>query len=362
MRKLQQVVNSIGELDERAMRMARERQNQLTKPSGSLGILEDLSVKLAGITGNAAPVIGRKVVIVMAGDHGVTAEGVSAFPPEVTPQMVLNFAAGGAAINVLARHVGADVTVVDIGVAADVETPGVINRKVRKGTDNIAIGPAMSREEAIACLEVGIEIADREVDKGATLLATGDMGIGNTTPSSAILAAFTGFPASEVVGRGTGVEEEALARKRTVVEKALMVNAPNPEDPIDVLSKVGGLEIGGLAGAIIGSAARRVPVVIDGFISGAAAMLASRIAPRSVDYMIASHVSAEQGHRRMLEYLGLTPMLHMDMRLGEGTGAVLAMDLVEAAAKVINEMATFAEAGVSEKTSTLSSIESAKKD
>ncbi len=384
MRKLQRAVNSIEELDERAMRMARERQERLTKPSGSLGVLEDLSVKLAGITGNARPEVGRKVVIVMAGDHGVTIEGVSAFPSEVTPQMVLNFASGGAAINVLARHVGADVVVVDIGVAVDVEAPGaaqfanprpgsrgsaadvgavgLVHRKVRRGTDNMAIGPAMSREEAIACVEVGIEMAHREVERGATLLATGDMGIGNTTPSSAILAALTGSPVADVVGRGTGIEEGALAKKREVVERALRVNAPNPEDPIDVLSKVGGLEIGGLAGVIIGSAARRVPVVIDGFISGAAALLAAKIAPQSIDYMIASHVSAEPGHRKMLEHLGLKPMLHMDMRLGEGTGAALAMGLVEAAAKVLNEMATFAEAGVSEKKGAPTRIESPTKN
>ncbi|MCL5292472.1 MAG: nicotinate-nucleotide--dimethylbenzimidazole phosphoribosyltransferase [Actinobacteria bacterium] len=349
MKKLQETINSITGLDEDAMLLAGERQDSLTKPPGALGMLEELSIRVAGITGEPRPKIGRKVVIVMAGDHGVTAEGVSAYPSEVTPQMVLNFAAGGAAINVLARHVGAEVVVVDIGVATDVDALCVECRKVKSGTDNFARGPAMSIEEAVAVLETGIEIAEREIDRGATLIATGDMGIGNTTASSALLAAFTGLPLNGLVGKGTGIEEGLLGHKREVIESAIRVNKPDGNDPLDALAKLGGLEIGGLAGVILGAASRRTPVVIDGFISGAAALVAAKLAPRSVEYMIASHVSVEPGHRRMLEVLGLKPMLYMDMRLGEGTGAALGMALVEAATKIINEMATFEEAGVTQK-------------
>ncbi|MEW5706262.1 MAG: nicotinate-nucleotide--dimethylbenzimidazole phosphoribosyltransferase [Actinomycetota bacterium] len=348
-----ETLNKIEPLDEEAMRKARERQDQLTKPAGSLGVLEDISVKLAGITGNVINEINKKTVVVMAADHGVTEEGVSAYPKEVTPQMVLNFVRGGAAINVLARHAGAEVVVVDIGVDAPINSPGVIQQKVRSGTANFAKMPAMDRDEAVRALEIGIEIAYQQIDNGTSLLATGDMGIGNTTPSSAILRVLTGRSIDEVVGRGTGIDDKSLKVKKAVIEKAIDLLKPNMDDPIDVLSKVGGLEIGGIAGLMIGAAARRVPVIIDGFISGAAALIASRISPQSIDYMIASHVSVEPGHRIMLEELGLKPMLHMNMRLGEGTGAVLAMNMVEAATKIIKEMATFAEAGVSEKETVL---------
>jgi nicotinate-nucleotide--dimethylbenzimidazole phosphoribosyltransferase len=329
------------------MHAAQQRLDQLTKPPGSLGVLEDLAVRLAGISGNPLPRVKDKAVVVMAADHGVVEQGVSAFPSEVTAQMVLNFLRGGAAINVLARQAGARVTVVDIGVARSMHQPGLINRKVRLGTANIARCPAMTREEAVQALETGIEIATDEVGRGADILATGDMGIGNTTPSSAILACFSGLPARRVVGRGTGVDDRRLALKVAAVEAALRVNQPDPRDPIDVLSKVGGLEIGGLAGVILGAAANRRPVVIDGFISGAAALVAARIAPKAVNYMIASHLSQEPGHRLILEMLDLEPMLQMKMRLGEGTGAVLAFHLVEAATRILREMATFADAGVS---------------
>lgn len=349
MHKLNDTISNIAAPDAEAMQRARERQDQLTKPQGSLGILEELSIRLAGIQGRAQPQISKKVIIVMAGDHGVVAEGVSAFPQEVTPQMVANFAGGGAGINVLARHVGAEVRVVDIGVAVPVEIEGIVQKKVRPGTANMAEGPAMSREQAVASIEAGIEVAEAEIAAGADLLGTGDMGIGNTTPSSAILTVFSGAGMEQTVGRGTGIDTEALANKRDVVNRAIEVNRPDRNDGLDVLARVGGLEIGGLAGVILAAAAGRVPVVIDGFISGAAALVAASLCPGSRDYMIASHVSVEPGHKLMLEELGLKPMLFMDMRLGEGTGAALASSLVEASAKVLSEMATFGEAGVAEK-------------
>ncbi len=346
---LEQTLSNIKPLDKGAMEAARERQNNLTKPAGSLGVLEAISIQLAGITGNVINEVDRKTVVVMAGDHGVTDERVSAFPKEVTPQMVLNFINGGAAINSLARHVGAKVMVVDIGVATEINHPAVVNKKIRPGTANFAKGPAMTRDEAIQAIEVGIEVARQEADKGTQILATGDMGIGNTTPSSAILSALTGKPIDGLVGYGTGIDNGVLDHKKRVVEDAINMLKPDKNDPIDVLAKVGGLEIAGLAGLILGGASRRLPVVIDGFISGAAALVAGRISPESISYMVASHVSVEPGHRLILEELGLKPMLHMDMRLGEGTGAALAMNIVEAATKVIKEMATFEEASVSKK-------------
>jgi nicotinate-nucleotide--dimethylbenzimidazole phosphoribosyltransferase len=331
------------------MSEAKARQDQLTKPQGSLGVLEDLSIKLAGITRQVKPKIAKKVIIVMAGDHGVVEEGVSAFPAEVTPQMVMNFVAGGAGINVLSRHVGAEVVIVDIGVAAEINHPSVIQAKVRAGTANFAKEAAMSRAEAVQSILVGAGIAQQEIDKGATILGTGDMGIGNTTPSTAILSALTNTPPEEVCGYGTGIDDHGLKHKIKVINQALEMHKPDASDPIEVLSKVGGLEIGGLAGVILASAAKRIPIVIDGFISGAAALLASRLAPKSVNYMIASHVSVEPGHKTILNEVGLSPMLHMNMRLGEGTGAALGISVVEAASKIINEMATFSEASVSEK-------------
>jgi nicotinate-nucleotide--dimethylbenzimidazole phosphoribosyltransferase len=346
---LEEVLSEIKPLDKEAMKAARNHQDRLTKPAGSLGMLEEVSIRLAGITGNVINDVSKKTVIVMAGDHGVTDEGVTAFPKEVTAQMVLNFAHGGAAINVLSKHVGAEVVVVDVGVAVPIDSPGVVSRKVRMGTANFAKEEAMTREEAIKAVGVGIEIAFDEIDNGAKILATGDMGIANTTPSSAILMAITGLESGDAVGRGTGITDEALLRKRDVIEKSIALHKPDPEDPMDVLAKVGGLEIAGIAGVILGAAARRTPVVIDGFISGAGALIAGHISPQSRDYMFASHVSVEPGHRKIIENLGLKPMLFMDMRLGEGTGAALAMNLIEAATKIISEMATFTEAGVSDK-------------
>lgn len=349
MNKLNKIIESIDGLDLKSMRLAHERQDQLTKPKGSLGVLEELSIKLAGIQGKPLPEISRKVIIVMAGDHGVADEGVSAFPQEVTPQMVANFAAGGAGINVLARHAGAEVRIVDMGVACPIDIPGVIDKKIRPGTANMAVGPAMTRDQAVACIEAGIEVAEEAIADGADLLGTGDMGIANTTASSAILTVFSGAELEHSVGRGTGIGADALDKKREVIRRAIKVNQPDKRDGLDVLAKVGGLEIGGLAGVILAAAANRVPVIIDGFISSAAALIAASLCPESRSYMIASHVSVEPGHKLMLDQLALKPMLFMNMRLGEGTGAALASSLVEASCKVLAEMATFAEAGVAEK-------------
>ena len=341
---------SIAPLDEEAMAAARARQDTLTKPLGSLGRLEDLSVRLAGIFGEAIPGIRRKSVILAAGDHGVVAEGVSAYPQEVTPQMIYNFLSGGAGINVLARHAGADIVVLDAGVAADLEShPQLRSVKVAKGTDNMARGPAMTRQQAIQCLETGINVAQEQVSGGADLIACGDMGIGNTTPSSAITAVLTGADPEVTTGRGTGLDDPGLAHKVAVIRQAIQTNSPDPQDGLDVLIKVGGFEIGVLAGAMLGTAASRRPVMVDGFISGAAALIAWAIHRGASDYFIASHQSVEPGHRVGLEAMGLTPLLDLGMRLGEGTGATLAMHVVEAAAKCLAEMATFAEAGVSER-------------
>jgi nicotinate-nucleotide--dimethylbenzimidazole phosphoribosyltransferase len=341
------LVNKIGALDKNAMDQAADRLNSLTKPIGSLGVLEDLVIQLAGITGNVMPRVANKMVVVMAGDHGVVEEGVSAAPQSVTPQMVHNFLNGGAAINVLARCAGAQVKVVDVGVADQtLRHPSLISRKVRPGTANMTKGPAMSREEAWQAIKIGADIAESETNQGINLLATGEMGIGNTTPSSAILAAYSHTDLSRLVGPGVGLNDDGMQKKINAIEKALQVNQPDANDPIDVLSKVGGLEIAAMAGLILGSAVCRVPVVIDGFISGAAALIAYKIAPAAKNYMIASHLSEEPGHKVMLDAIGLEPMLRMRMRLGEGTGAALAFNIIEAATRVMREMATFEEAGV----------------
>ena len=347
---LRQAMESIRPLDEGAMKAARERQDQLTKPTGSLGRLEALAVQLSGITGKVRPRLPRKAVVVMAGDHGVTAEGVSAYPAEVTPQMVLNFIHGGAAINVLSRRAGARVVVVDVGVASELPpSDGLLLRKVAPGTKNMAVGPAMTREEAIRAIEAGIEVVESEAKKGLDLVATGDMGIGNTSASSAIVAVLTGRPVAEVVGRGTGVDDAGLARKVQIIEKAIDVNRPDRSDALDVLAKVGGLEIAGLVGVIIGGAALGLPVVIDGFISGAAALVAVNLCPEAKPYLVPSHRSVEIGHRAIFDALGLQPLFDLEMRLGEGTGAAIAMHLIDDALAIQDEIATFAEAGVSDK-------------
>jgi nicotinate-nucleotide--dimethylbenzimidazole phosphoribosyltransferase len=345
--KLDRIIAAIGPLDTEAMRAAEARQMQLTKPPKALGRLETLSIRLAGNQGRAQPRIDDKVIAVMAADHGVTAEGVSAFPAEVTPAMVLNFAAGGAAINVIGRHVGARVVVTDVGVNADLSAAaGVRQRKVRMGTANMAVGPAMSREECLQAICVGIEVVEEELAKGLDIIATGDMGIGNTTASSAVIAVLTGQPVGRVTGRGTGITKEALPGKIAVIEKALAVNRPDPADAIDVLAKVGGLEIAALTGVFLGGAAHRVPVVMDGFISAAAALAAVRLCHECVDYILPSHVSIEIGHQVVLEELGLIPLFDLEMRLGEGTGAALSMSIIEVAARILSEMATFESAGI----------------
>ena len=348
--KLEDIITDIKPLDEAAMQAARARQDTLTKPRGSLGKLEELSIQLAGMKADPLPSVEHKAVIVMAADHGVTAEGVSAYPSEVTAQMVLNFLHGGAAINVLAHQSRARVTVVDIGVARDFEPlPGLLQRKVMCGTRNLAQGPAMTREEAEQALQVGVDVLLEEAEHGLDIVATGDMGIGNTTSSSAIAAVMTGLPVPEVVGRGTGIDDSGLERKIRVIERALAVNPPKADDAIDILHKVGGLEIAGLAGVMIAAAGRRIPVIVDGFISTAAALIAVGLAPRLRDYLISAHQSVEIGHQAMLKHLNLTPLLDLNMRLGEGTGAALAFHLLEASTRILREMATFGEAGVSDK-------------
>lgn len=348
--KLQAIIEEIQPVNQKWRLKAREYLDNLAIPPGSLGELLDLAEQLAAIKQSLKPSVLKKTVVTMAADHGVVSEGVSAFPQEVTLQMVANFIAGGAAINVLAGVANARVIVVDMGVAADLDSSvagKVLSCKVGYGTRNMAAGPAMTREQAVQSLETGIEIAERLVVEGVELLATGDMGIGNTTPSSAILTAFSGRSAREATGRGTGINDEALDNKIKVIQKALDVNMPDPGDPVDVLAKVGGFEIGGIAGLILGAAYYRVPVVVDGFISSAGALLAKNLAPAALDYMIAGHRSLEYGHRFMLEELGLNPLLNLNLRLGEGTGAALAMNIVESAAQVINKMLTFEDAGVS---------------
>jgi nicotinate-nucleotide--dimethylbenzimidazole phosphoribosyltransferase len=319
-----------------------------TKPRRSLGRLEDLACRVAAARGVAVPEAPVKAVVVMAADHGVTAEGVSAYPSEVTWQMVANFVRGGAAINVLARQAGAEVVVVDLGVKAPVDLPGVRAARIGPGTGNLAREPAMSRAQAVAALEVGIGIAEELAARGVTLIATGEMGIGNTTPATALAAHFTGASPEEVVGRGTGIDDAGLRRKLDAIRRGLALHGPAIAEPLDALARLGGFEIAGLAGLVLGAASRRVPVLVDGFISGAAALAAVRLAPAAAGYLLASHRSVEPGHERIHQALDLRPLLDLELRLGEGTGAALAMHLVEAAIRILREMATFADAGVSD--------------
>jgi nicotinate-nucleotide--dimethylbenzimidazole phosphoribosyltransferase len=345
--RLESCRRAIGPLDAQAMAAAARRWDTLTKPRGSLGRLETLACQVAGITGMARPRLAERVVFVMAADHGVTAEGVSAYPAAVTAQMVRNFARGGAAINVLARQVGARVVVVDMGVDAELPSlPGLRLRKIRRGTSNFAQQPAMTRQEALASVECGIALVEAEVKAAATWVVTGDMGIGNTTASSAIVAAMTGAAVETVTGQGTGIAGPTLAHKAEVIRQALARHRPDARHPLDVLAKVGGFEIGGLAGVILGAAAQRCPVILDGLIATAAALLAVGLAPAARHYLIAGHRSVEPGHTAALRALDLRPVLELEMRLGEGTGGVLALPIVEAACRLLDEMATFEEAGV----------------
>ncbi len=347
---LPEVTARIRDIDGVVAAATRQKLDRLTKPQGSLGRLEELAVQYCAITGERKPAVPRGVVFTLAADHGVVEEGVSAYPRDVTAQMVLNFLRGGAGVNVLARHAGVEVQVVDIGVAHRFEVlPGLLDRKVRMGTGNLAREVAMSRESAEQAVLVGVELATDAIREGTGLIGTGEMGIGNTTASAAITAAMTRSNVNDVTGRGTGIDEQARRKKVDVIERALQLHRPNVDDPVDVLSKVGGLEIAGIAGLILGAAAGRVPVVLDGFIAGAAALIACGLQPRCRRYLIASHRSVEPGHQIVLAHLGLTPLLDLDLRLGEGTGACLGMGLVQAAVKILTEMATFGEAGVSDR-------------
>jgi len=324
--------------------------DDLTKPRGSLGVLEDLAAAYCLATGSATPAMGEKRICTFAGDHGVADEGVSAYPKEVTPQMVMNMLSGGAAVNVLSKHVGADLRVIDMGVAADLPAGGgLVDRKVKAGTNNIAAGPAMTIDEATRALEAGIALATEARADGVTIVGTGDMGIANTTPSSALFAALLPCEVEDITGRGTGIDDATLKHKTDVIRKALTVNAAAMSDPLSTLAAVGGLEIAGIAGLALGGAAEKMLVIVDGFISSAGALVACRMKPEVADYLVFSHMSAEAGHRKFFEAFGARPVLDLGMRLGEGTGAALAMSLVEAAVALYNGMATFSSAGVSDK-------------
>ncbi|MFA5144558.1 MAG: nicotinate-nucleotide--dimethylbenzimidazole phosphoribosyltransferase [Candidatus Omnitrophota bacterium] len=364
MTKIKETAARIKLIDRELMKITQGRLDNLTKPQGSLGRLEELARIVAGITGKEMPRLDNKVIFTLAADHGVTAEKVSLFPKEVTAQMVHNFLTGGAGINVLARHAGIKVVVVDMGVATKIpskrkparglkskqsEAMVFIDKKIALGTRNMSKGPAMSREEAVKSIETGIEVFEVEYKNGIDIIGTGDMGIGNTTAASAVTAAITGMPVKNVTGRGTGLDDSALLNKIEIIKESLRINKPDPKDALDVLSKVGGFEIGGLAGTIIAAASRRVPVVIDGFISGSAALLAYQIEPKVKEYMIAAHCSVEKGHKVIFEHIGLNPFLDLGMRLGEGTGAALGISIIEAAVKILTQMATFKDAGVSTK-------------
>jgi nicotinate-nucleotide--dimethylbenzimidazole phosphoribosyltransferase len=350
MKGLEALLGSIEPADRTWEEKARDRLHSQIRPPESLGELEKTAARLAAMRHTLYVDLSRKMIFVMAGDHGVVAEGVSAYPREVTPQMLYGFTQGWASINVLARHAGSAVCVVDLGVAADIPAEwGIIDAKVGRGTASIAKGPAMSREDAIKGIKAGADLVRRSCLEGTRLVGTGDMGIGNTTPSAAIICAFSGKPAAALTGRGTGIGDEGLAREIAVIDTALAINKPDPLDPVDVLSKVGGYEIAGLAGAVLGAASTRTPVICDGLIATAGALIACRLSPDARDYLFISHLSAEPGYMAMCDIIGLKPVLSLNMRLGEGAGAALAMNIVEAAAKIMGECKTFAEAGVSGK-------------
>ncbi|HQL37376.1 MAG TPA: nicotinate-nucleotide--dimethylbenzimidazole phosphoribosyltransferase [Bacillota bacterium] len=342
----ERTVAGIRPSNEESKKEAAERLDKLVKPIGSLGKLEDIAVKISGITGKQKNRFDKKVTIIMASDNGVVEEGVSAAPQAVTALMTINFLKGVTGVCVLSKHAGADIRVVDIGVASDLEYPGLINRKIRKGTSNIAKGPAMSREEAISAIETGIEMVAQLVKEGYSLFGTGEMGIGNTSTASAVAMAFLGCSSEEAVGKGVGLTEEGYANKKSVIERAISINKPDHNNPIDVLSKVGGFDIAGMTGCFLGAAYYRVPIVIDGFISAAAALAAYRINPLVRDYIIPSHLSEEPGYSLVINEIGLKPLLDLNMRLGEGSGCPLAFNIIEAAEAIISDMATFEEATI----------------
>lgn len=355
MDKIKATLANIEKIDYSLAEKTQARLDNLTKPKGSLGLLEEIAKQMVEITKQENPSTKNKIVFTLAGDHGVVEEGVSAFPQEVTPQMVYNFLSDGAGINVIAKHVGAKVVVADLGVKEKIKIKqqklkNFIDKKINYGTQNMTKGPAMTKQEALKAIEAGIEIFETEFKNGIDIAGTGEMGIGNTTPASAISSVITGVSACEVTGRGTGIDDKTLNLKIEVIKKAVALNQPNPKDGLDVLSKIGGFEIGGLTGIILSAASHRVPVVIDGFISGSAALLAYIIEPKVKDYMLSSHNSVEKGHQTIMDFIGLKPLFDFNLRLGEGTGAALAMGIIEASVKILTQMATFENAGVSKET------------
>lgn len=349
MELLNSTIKNIAPLDKEAMEKAALRQDQLTKPRGSLGILENLSIQIAGIQRNALPALKDKLIVTMAADHGVAEEGVSLYPQEVTRQMVMNFLQGGAAINVLGKLTGARLSVVDMGVKGGFPpTDGIICKMIDFGTANMRKGPAMTRQQAVDSLQCGIEVIQGELQNGLDILGAGEMGIGNTTSASAIISAVTGEDPANVTGRGTGIGDDQLQLKTRIIRDALALNRPDANDGIDILAKVGGFETGGMAGAMLAAAAARVPVVIDGLISGSAALIAATLCPQIKDYLIASHLSVERGHAACLSYLNLKPLVDLNLRLGEGTGSAIGIFICEAAVNTLTQMATFSQAGVSD--------------
>ncbi|MBN2402351.1 MAG: nicotinate-nucleotide--dimethylbenzimidazole phosphoribosyltransferase, partial [Spirochaetes bacterium] len=348
-------MNKLNETIERIKSPGKEKYEEALKkladqarPAGCLGVLEDISARLAGIFNTLDVKLKNKVIVTCAGDHGVVEEGVTLFPQEVTRQMVFNFVNGGASVNVIARHAGARVYVADLGVNYDFRPAlEIFHKKVRKGTSNFTKGPAMTRGEAIRSIEAGIEIVEELMKHGPVdMLGTGDMGIGNTTPSSAVIAAFSGIPVEKLTGRGTGIDDGMLKHKIAVIEKALAVNKPDKNDGLDVLAKVGGFEIGGLAGLVLGAAANGIPVVCDGLISTAGTLIACSIAPKAKAYLFAGHRSMEAGHKYMHEYLGIEPLLDLGFRLGEGTGAAAAMELLDLSTRILAEIKTWGEVNI----------------
>jgi nicotinate-nucleotide--dimethylbenzimidazole phosphoribosyltransferase len=350
MNKINKIIQSIHDLDGDIIKKTQDKLDSLTKPQGSLGRLEEFARLIAGITAKQIPLFANKVIFTFAADHGIAEEGVSAYPQAVTAQMVYNFLKGGAAINVLARHIGARVIVADLGVVSDLKPhKNLLVEKINYGTKNFSKGPAMTRNEAIKSIEAGIKIFSQEYKNGIGIIGMGEMGIGNSACASAIAAVFTKKPLNELVGYGTGLDEAGLKRKISAIELAIGINKPDQNDPIDVLAKVGGFEIGGLCGAILAACAKKIPVVIDGFISTAAALIAFKLAPKIKNYLLASHCSVEKGHKIILRHIGLEPIFDLQLRLGEGTGAALAMNIVEASVKILTQMATFKSAKVAQK-------------
>jgi nicotinate-nucleotide--dimethylbenzimidazole phosphoribosyltransferase len=350
MELLYKTAAAIAPLDKRAMLVMQKRLDNLAKPKDSLGKLERVAQQIAGIRHDPYPQVVSKAAVLMAADHGVAAQNVSAYPQEVTVQMLMNFAGGGAAMNVLMEQLGGRLYIVDIGVANDFRPhPAIIDRKIRPGTADISQGPAMSKEEAAAAVEVGIEMARQAVLDGAQMIAIGEMGIANTTPSAALACFYTDLAPQEIVGRGTGIDDERLQNKQNAVSRALQLNRYGKDDSLGVLSQLGGLEIAGLCGVILGTAAAQKPLIMDGFISSAAAICACQLAPLAKDYIIGSHLSFEPGHKAVLDYLQIEPLLFLDMRLGEGTGAALAMRIIDSVFLLLANMATFESAGVAEK-------------